>query len=137
MHLLGQILRKKYINIPHSYGGRIHQKQIFQQISCPVMIQALDSDFWTSHGAQLQLKNGGYIVNYFVVDDGNDDDDDDDDDYDDNDDGVKAKMIPVITGLTGTISRSFRKYRAAYQESMKSKKYKKKKNSCIGHCTHT
>jgi len=50
------------------------------------------------------LENGGYIVNYFVVDDGNDENDDgDDDDDDDNNDGVKAKMIPVITGLTGTI----------------------------------
>ena len=94
LHLLDQILGKKYIKIPHPYGGYIHQQQIFQQKSCPLMIQALDSDFWTSHGTQLQEGNGSCIVSCF--------DDDDDDD-------VKAEMIPVIKGATGTISISVRK----------------------------
>ena len=65
------------------------------------MIQTLDSDFWTSCGAQLHLGNGSYNVSYFVVDV-------DDDDV--GDDNSKAEMIPVITGTTGTISRSSRKY---------------------------
>ena len=37
-HLLGQILGKKYIKIPHPYGGYIHKQQIFHQESCPLMI---------------------------------------------------------------------------------------------------
>jgi len=84
------------IKIPHPYDGYIHQQQIFQQKSCPLLIQALDTDFRTSCGIQLQEGKGSYIVSYF-------DDDDDDDD-------VKAKMIPVIIGSTGTVSRSFTKY---------------------------
>ena len=95
LHSLGQILWKKYIKIPHPYGGYIHQQQIFQQESCPVMIQVLDSDFWISSGTQLQEGNGSHIVSYF-----------------DDDDDVKAKMVPVITGATGTTSRAFRKYEA-------------------------
>ena len=58
------------------------------------MIQTLDSDFWTSHGAELQLGNGSYIVSYFVVDVDVDDDDND---------NVKAKMLPGIIQGTGTI----------------------------------
>jgi len=37
---LGQILGKKYIKIPHPYGGYIHKQQIFHQESCPLMIVA-------------------------------------------------------------------------------------------------
>ena len=71
------------------------------------MIQALDSDFWTSCGTYLQEGNGSYIVSYFNDNDNGGDDDDDDDggggggggDYDDdNNDDVKAEMIPVING---------------------------------------
>jgi len=71
------------------------------------MIQALDSDFWTSCGTYLQEGNGSYIVSYFNDNDNGGDDDDDDDggggggggDYDDDDnDDVKAEMIPVING---------------------------------------
>jgi hypothetical protein len=40
------------------------------------MIQALDSELWTSHGTQLQKGNGSYIVSYFVAVDDDDDDDD-------------------------------------------------------------
>jgi len=61
------------------------------------MILALESDFRTSRGTQLQEGKDSYIVSYF-----------DDDDHDDDD--VKAKMILVIILATGTISRSFRKY---------------------------
>ena len=80
------------IKIPHTYDGYIHQQQIFQQKSCPLMILELESDFRTSRGTQLQEGKGSYIVCYLV------------------DDDVKVKMIPVIIGSTGTLSRSFKKY---------------------------
>ena len=92
---MGQILGKMQINFPHPYCGYIHQQQIFQQKICPLMVQALDTDFWTTRGTQLQVGKGSYIVSYF-------DDDDDDDDV------VKEKLIPVLIVATGTISRSFR-----------------------------
>ena len=101
------------------------------------MIQALDSDFWTSCGTRLQEGNGSYIVSYF--------DDDDDDDYDDDDggggdyddgDGVKAEMIPVLKRATGTFSTSFRKYLSNIPGKHEIKEAQKKKNSHIGHCTH-
>ena len=61
----------------------------------------------------------------------------DDDDDDDDDDDVKAEMIPVIKGATGTISKSFRKYLSNLQGKYVIKEVQKKKNSCIGHYTHT
>ena len=77
------------------------------------------------------MGNGSYIVSCFV------DVDDDDDDNDDDDDDVKPKMIPGIIGVTGTLSSSFRKYLSNIPGKHEIKKVQKKKNSCIGHCTHT
>jgi hypothetical protein len=45
LHLVCHILGKMYIKIPYPYGGYAHQQKIFQQISCPLMIEDLDSDF--------------------------------------------------------------------------------------------
>ena len=94
------------------------------------MIQTLDSDFWTSHGAELQLGNGSCIVSYFVVDVDDVDGDDDDDD-----DNVKTKMLPGIVRATETISRSFRKYISNIPGKNESNEVQKK-NSHIGHFTH-
>jgi len=48
---------------------------------------------------------------------------------------VKTKVIPVIIGVTGTISKSFRKYVSNIPGKHEVKELKK--NSHIGHCTHT
>ncbi len=61
----------------------------------PTCTQALDCDFWTFRGTQVQEGNGSYIDSYID---------------DDDNDGVKTEMIPVIIGATGTSWRSFRKY---------------------------
>ena len=119
LYVLGQILGKKHIKTPSPpYGGYTHQQQIFLHISCPLVIQTLDSDFWTFCGTQLQEGNGSYIVSYF-----------------DDDDDVKAKMISVIIGATRTISRSFRKYLSNIPGKHEISGVQKKKNSRIGHCT--
>ena len=94
LHLLDQICEENiHKNFPHLWMLNPSTK-IFQQKSCPLMIQVLDLDFWTSSGTQHQEGNGSYIVSY--IDDGDDD--------------VKANMIPIIIGVTGIIKRSFRKY---------------------------
>jgi hypothetical protein len=95
LHLLDQILGGEYVhnNSPILWRLRPSTK-IFQQKSCPLVIQGLDSEFWISCGTQLQVGNGSYTVSCF----------------DDDDDDVKVKMIPVIIGTTGTISRSLREY---------------------------
>jgi hypothetical protein len=49
---------------------------------------------------------------------------------------VKIKVIPVITGATGTISESLRQYPSNITGKNEIKELKKK-NSHIGHCTHT
>jgi len=48
---------------------------------------------------------------------------------------VKTKVIPVIIGVTGTVSTSFRKYMSNIPGKHEVKN--SKKNSNIGHCTHT
>ena len=121
LHLVGQILGKMQINFPHPYCGYIHQQQIFQQKICPLMVQALDTDFWTTRGTQLQVGKGSYIVSYF----------------DDDDDGEKEKLIPVLIVATGTISRSFRKYLSNRSGKHEIKGVQKKKYIHIGHYTHT
>ena len=93
LHLFGQILDgDMYIVMPILWRQHPPTK-IFQQKSCPLVIQGLDSKFWISSGTQIEKDNGSHIISYFA-DDGD----------------VKAKMIPVITGKNRTISRSFRKY---------------------------
>ncbi len=48
-----------------SYVDYIHQLQIFQYKTFPLVIQAPDCDFWTSRGTQHQEGNGSYIVSCF------------------------------------------------------------------------
>ena len=49
---------------------------------------------------------------------------------------VKAKVIPVIRGATGTISKSLGQNLSNIPEKHEIKELQKK-NSHIGHCTHT
>jgi len=49
---------------------------------------------------------------------------------------VKARVIPVINGATGTISKSLRQYLSNISGEHEINELQKK-NSHIGHCTHT
>jgi len=55
--------------------------KLFQQKSCPLVIQNFDSEFLISSGTQIEEGIDSHIITYFA-DDGD----------------VKAKMIPVIIG---------------------------------------
>jgi hypothetical protein len=50
---------------------------------------------------------------------------------------VKAKVIRVIRRATGTISQALRQFRNSIPGKHEIKELQQKKNSHIGHCTHT
>ena len=82
------------------------------------MILALDDDFHTSCGTQLQERKCSYIVIYF------------------DDDDVNGKIILVIIGSTGSISRSFTKYLSNRSGKHEIKEVQKKSQTAILDITH-